>query len=54
MEKVNEMVDTVNDIVSKTRDIAAIYQNKAIIPAIEMVSIWAGIKKGASALFRKH
>ena len=49
--KVNSIVDTVSDMVSKTHEVVSLYQNKAVIPAIEMVSLWDGIKKGASVLF---
>jgi len=52
--KVNSIVDTVGDMVSRTHEVVSLYQDKAVIPAIEMISLWAGIKKGASVLFRRE
>ena len=52
--KVNCMMDTVSDMVSRTHDVVSLYQDKAVIPAIEIVSLWDGIKKGTSVLFKKE
>ncbi len=52
VSKVNDIVDTVGDMVSKTHDVVSLYQDKAIIPAIEVISLWDGIKKGVSVLFK--
>ena len=51
--KVNGIVDTVSSMVTKTEKVVSLYQEKAVIPAIEMISLWDGIKKGASVLFKK-
>ena len=52
VSKVNDIVDTVGDMVSKTHEVVSLYQDKAIIPAIEVISLWDGIKKGISVLFK--
>jgi uncharacterized protein YoxC len=52
--KVSGIVDTVSDMVSRTQEVVSLYQDKAVIPAIEMISLWDGIKKGASVLFRRE
>jgi uncharacterized protein YoxC len=52
--KVSGIVDTVSDMVSRTHEVVSLYQDKAVIPAIEMISLWDGIKKGASVLFRRE
>ena len=49
--KVDGMVDTVGDMVSRTHEVVSMYQDKAVIPAIEIISIWDGIKKGVSVFF---
>lgn len=51
--KIDRMVDTVGDMVSKTHEVVSMYQDKAVIPAIEVISLWDGIKKGASVFFGK-
>lgn len=51
--KVDGMVDTVGDMVSKTHEVVSMYQDKAVIPAIEVISIWDGIRKGVSVFFSK-
>lgn len=53
VDNVGGMVDTVGDMVSKTHEVVSLYQDKAIIPAIEVISLWDGIKKGASVLFKR-
>lgn len=52
VSKVNGIIDTVDDMVSKTHEVVSLYQDKAIIPAIEVISLWDGIKKGISVLFK--
>lgn len=52
--KVSGMVDTVENMVSRTHEVVSLYQDKAVIPAYEMISVWAGIKKGASVLFKRE
>ena len=52
--KVDGMVNTVGDMVSKTHEVVSMYQDKAVIPAIEMISIWNGIRKGVSVFFNKE
>lgn len=52
--KVNGIVDTVSNMVSRTQEVVSLYQDKAVIPGIEMISLWDGIKKGASVLFRRE
>ena len=47
-------MDTVSDMVSRTHEVVSLYQDKAVIPAIEMISLWDGIKKGASVLFGRE
>jgi len=54
MSKVDNMVDAVNDMVSKTHEVVSIYQNEAVIPAIEVISLWSGITKGVSTFFKRH
>ena len=51
--KIDGMVNTVGDMVSKTHEVVSMYQDKAVIPAIEVISLWDGIKTGASVLFGK-
>jgi len=51
--KIDGIVDTVGEMVSKTHEIVSLYQDKAVIPAIEVVSLWDGVKKGAAALLKK-
>lgn len=51
---VDAVVDAVDDVVSKTQEVASLYQNKAVIPVIEMISIWDGIKKGFSVFFNRE
>jgi uncharacterized protein YoxC len=52
--KVNDIVDVVVDMVSRTHEVVSLYQDKAVIPAYEIISVWAGIKKGASVLFKRE
>ncbi|MFC1719365.1 DUF948 domain-containing protein [Candidatus Poribacteria bacterium] len=52
--KVNGIVDTVGDMVSRTHDVVSLYQDKAVIPAIEMISLWDGIKKGVSVFLGRE
>ena len=51
---VNGIVGTVGDMVSRTHEVVSLYQNKAVIPAIEVISIWDGIRRGASVLFGRE
>ena len=51
--KVNVIVDTVGDMVSRTHKVVSLYQDQASMPAIEIISLWHGIKQGATMLFRK-
>jgi predicted PurR-regulated permease PerM len=53
MAKVDLMVNTVNDMVSRTHEVVSLYQDKAVIPVIEAVSMWDGIKKGFSVFFKR-
>ena len=52
--KISGIVDTVSDMVSRTHEVVSMYQDKAVIPAIEVISLWDGIKKGASVLFGRE
>jgi len=52
--KVDGMMDTVGDMVSKTHEVVSMYQEKAVVPAIEVISIWDGIRKGVSVFFNKE
>ena len=52
--KVSGMVDTVGDMVSKTHEVVSLYQDKAVIPAIEAISAWDGIKKGISVFLGRE
>jgi uncharacterized protein YoxC len=52
--KVSDMVDTVGNMVSRTHEVVSLYQDKAVIPAYEIISVWAGIKKGTSVLFKRE
>jgi len=51
--KIDGMVNTVGDMVSKTHEVVSMYQDKAVIPAIEVISLWDGIKKGFLVFFGK-
>jgi hypothetical protein len=47
------IVDAVDDMAKKTHKVVYLYQQKAVIPTIEIISILGGVKKGICALFRK-
>ena len=51
--KIDGMVNTIGDMVSRTHEVVSMYQDKAVVPAIEVISLWDGIKKGASVFFKK-
>jgi len=53
MAKFDVMVDAVEDMVERTHEVVTIYQQKAVIPAYEVISLWTGIKKGFITLFKK-
>lgn len=52
--KVDAIVETVGDMVSKTHEVVSMYQDKAVVPAIEVVSLWDGIKKGVNVFLKKE
>ena len=52
--KVNGIIDTVGDMVSKTHEVVSMYQDKAVVPAIEFISLWDGIKKGVSVFLGRE
>ncbi len=53
MAKFDVIVDAVEDMVERTHEVVTLYQQKAVIPAYEVISLWAGIKKGFITLFKR-